>query len=71
MEARSPDFLEDAVATVVDAGNVAGGDGNEKTTDDLVNQETDHKFVKISHSLGGSGNRSRKRMIPKKDPLNQ
>jgi hypothetical protein len=51
MKAWPPDPLEDAVAAIVDTGNVAGGDRDEETTDDFVDEETNYQFVKISHTI--------------------
>ncbi len=40
VEAGAPDLLEDAVATIIDAGDMAGGNGDKETTNNLINEET-------------------------------
>ena len=49
MQTWAPDLFEDAIAAVVDTGDVAGGNGNEEAANHFVNQETNYQFIKISH----------------------
>ena len=50
VKSGAPNLFEDAVTTIINAGNVAGRNGDEETADHFVNQKTDYKFIKISHS---------------------